>query len=401
MKKKLLSIFVILSMIFSMFIPISASASSVSVTIDGVPVAFNDSTGYPFVDSANRTQVPLRAAMEAYGCKVDWINAPTYSMIYVSKDGTHVSLIIGSKYIKVNGKDIPIDTAAIIKNNRTYLPIRAVLEAFKSTVTWNQQTQTVSITSPKELPESQIDSTWTKSLAVSSSGSSLEDMSSDTSGKTYHIDAKNNSVYISYTSNPWGNSSGRIFEKTENEIKFKWVNSAGVVTSEHPIIIKRQTNGTILCDYGTDESPWYEYLNSDISIFPGVPDEVTADVLLTANQTYNDCVKLMGDALVHCGKAINSNGLGMFYAFDAQNCFKSIKSKLYNAIQKCGNYEIFSDLKSDLKVAYDSASYQANFSVTDSNYKLYVTYIAMEATQMSNTYQDILNDIKAIMDVKA
>lgn len=398
MKKKLVSILVMLSLIFSTFIPISTFAASVSVMIDGIPVAFNESTGYPFVDSANRTQVPLRAAMETYGCKVDWISQ--YNMVYVSKDGTHVSLIIGSNYIKVNGKDIPIDTAAIIKNNRTYIPVRAVLEAFGATVTWNQYAQTVSVTSPNEVPENQIDSNWTKSLAVSSCGSSLENMFLDTSGKTYHLDSKNNSVYISYTSNPFGNFSGRIFEKTENEIKFKRINSSGIVTNENPMIIKRQANGTILCDYGTDESPWYEYLKSDSSIFHGVPDEVTADVLLTANQTYNDCVKLTNDALVHCSKAINSNGLGMFYAFDAQNCFESIQSKLYNAMQKCGNYEVFADLKADLTVAYNSASYQANFNVTNENYKLYVTYIVMESTQISNTYQDILNDIKSIMSMK-
>lgn len=143
MKKKLLSIFVMLSMIFSMFIPISASASSVSVTIDGVPVAFNDSTGYPFVDSANRTQVPLRAAMEAYGCSVEW---DSYSRTaIVIKDEMKVEVPIGTNYIYINTFSKNIDTVAVIKNNRTYIPIRAVLEAFGAEVNWNQNTKRVEI----------------------------------------------------------------------------------------------------------------------------------------------------------------------------------------------------------------------------------------------------------------
>ena len=32
-------------------------------------------------------------------------------------------------YIKVNGKRVKIDTAAVMQDHRTYLPIRCVLEA--------------------------------------------------------------------------------------------------------------------------------------------------------------------------------------------------------------------------------------------------------------------------------
>ena len=61
-----------LSMVAALFLPFAASAASVGVKIDNVPVSFNDSSGYPFIDAPGRTQVPLRAAMEAYGCSVQW-----------------------------------------------------------------------------------------------------------------------------------------------------------------------------------------------------------------------------------------------------------------------------------------------------------------------------------------
>lgn len=73
-RKKKLSLFLSLALVAaSVFIPqIQSYASQIGVTINGSAVQFNASTGSPFVDSSNRTQVPLRATMEAYGCDVDW-----------------------------------------------------------------------------------------------------------------------------------------------------------------------------------------------------------------------------------------------------------------------------------------------------------------------------------------
>ena len=45
-----------------------------------------------------------------------------------------------------NGQKISNDTAAIIKDGKTYLPIRAVLEAFGASVGWDGATQTVTVT---------------------------------------------------------------------------------------------------------------------------------------------------------------------------------------------------------------------------------------------------------------
>lgn len=112
-----------------------ASKSNINVTIDGKYVSFNDNLGYPFVDSSNRTQVPLRVTMEAYGAKVDF-DARTSTAI-VSKDGVTVKVPIGKKYIYKGSELIPIDTAAIVKNGRTYLPIRAVVEALAGQVSWD------------------------------------------------------------------------------------------------------------------------------------------------------------------------------------------------------------------------------------------------------------------------
>ncbi|SMC86752.1 copper amine oxidase N-terminal domain-containing protein [Papillibacter cinnamivorans] len=143
MKRKLLSAALILC-ITLMILPVSAAAEkAVGVEIDGTQVEFTESSGSPFVDSNSRTLVPLRVTMEACGCEVTWDNENYRAVVY--KNGVTVVVPIGENRIIVNGVPEEIDTAAVAKNNRTYLPIRAVLEAFGSDVGWDGENWTVTV----------------------------------------------------------------------------------------------------------------------------------------------------------------------------------------------------------------------------------------------------------------
>lgn len=147
-RKKFLAAIMSLFMLYCIT-PITTSAASVGIIINGDPVVFTVDSGVPFVDSASRTQVPLRATMEAYGCEVDWDNVTRTAI--VEKDGTVVKVPIGASHIVVNGKQIKNDTVAVIKNNRTYLPIRAVLEALGGYVTWDASKNSVEVDSTAQL----------------------------------------------------------------------------------------------------------------------------------------------------------------------------------------------------------------------------------------------------------
>lgn len=89
-----------------------------------------------------RTMVPLRFISEALGEKVDW-NAETKSVIIGDNKAV---LAIGSKEIDANGKKIAIDSPAVIKNSRTFVPLRAISEILGAKVDWDGATKTVSIT---------------------------------------------------------------------------------------------------------------------------------------------------------------------------------------------------------------------------------------------------------------
>lgn len=115
------------------------------VEINGKQVAYTKEAGTPFADDAGRTQVPFRQTMETYGCMVSWDG--TEQMAIAQKDGVTVEVPIGQPYIYRNGTKVENDTAALIQDGRTYLPIRVVLESFGAKVQWNGDTNTVVVTS--------------------------------------------------------------------------------------------------------------------------------------------------------------------------------------------------------------------------------------------------------------
>ncbi len=143
MKKPLLKLMLILSMLL-MVSAVSYAEGDIIVRIDSQPVVFTESTGAPFIDNNNRTLVPLRITMETYGTDVAW-NQETRTAI-VKKGDTRVEVPLGQKYILINGQEKVIDTQSVIKGDRIYLPIRAVVESFKSDVQWDSNGKTVVIT---------------------------------------------------------------------------------------------------------------------------------------------------------------------------------------------------------------------------------------------------------------
>ena len=147
--KKLLLTLLITVMVLS---PTYIAFAGVGVSINNAPVQFSEQSGSPFIDQANRTQVPFRQTMETFGCKVNWDNVAR--MAIAEKDGIKVEVPIGRDYIIKNGRQLYNDTAALIKDGRTYLPIRAVLEAFGSEVSWDNNSQTVvALASPTAIDE--------------------------------------------------------------------------------------------------------------------------------------------------------------------------------------------------------------------------------------------------------
>ena len=82
----------------------------------------------------SRTLIPIRFISETLGFTVGWTSND--KPISISNGKTNIALTIGSSIVVVNGVASTLDVYAQIINNRTYVPLRFISEAFGKTVTW-------------------------------------------------------------------------------------------------------------------------------------------------------------------------------------------------------------------------------------------------------------------------
>ena len=87
--------------------------------------------------------VPLRAIFEALGADVQWDG--TTQTVSSSKGSTNVSLQINSTELHKNSETKTLDVPAQLVEGRTLVPVRAIAEAYDSTVGWDSETKTVSV----------------------------------------------------------------------------------------------------------------------------------------------------------------------------------------------------------------------------------------------------------------
>ena len=128
---------------------INTSANPIKIKING---SYANSDVPPFIDNS-RTYVPVRVISENLGCDVQWEQSTKTAV--VTRGNTEIRMTIGSNTIKVNGADREIDAAVQMKNDRTFLPIRAIGEILGAKVDWDNDNRCVIV------EESDVSSTTT------------------------------------------------------------------------------------------------------------------------------------------------------------------------------------------------------------------------------------------------
>lgn len=115
----------------------------VKVKLDGKLIGFPDAQ--PYVNEDERTLVPVRFVSEAMGCKVEW--EESRELVTITKAPYRILLKIGENSAIVNdGKsDVKkeFDTKAVLKGDRTFVPLRFVSETLGAGVAWDEVNNTV------------------------------------------------------------------------------------------------------------------------------------------------------------------------------------------------------------------------------------------------------------------
>ena len=143
---------IILSLTAVMSTSTALAEENITVMLNGQAMDFDVT---PIIQN-DRVLVPMRAIFEELHCSVDYTDIDGGQIITAKlNENNSIGLVIGSDEMQIHNQKIKLDTAPIIVNDRTLVPLRAVSEAFDYDVNWDEDTKTVTIS--KEIPKTEYD----------------------------------------------------------------------------------------------------------------------------------------------------------------------------------------------------------------------------------------------------
>lgn len=118
---------------------------SASVVVDGERLS-----GGVIVSGANRVLVEMRPIFERLGARVDWI--PDQQRINAFTPTRGIELALNSQIWFIGNEKSMLDSPPILRDNKVFVPLRAVSQAFDAQVQWEGGSRTARITTNKTAP---------------------------------------------------------------------------------------------------------------------------------------------------------------------------------------------------------------------------------------------------------
>ena len=125
--------------------------NTISVQVDGEYIDFTDAEGNVVNPKIiqNRTMVPMRKIFEIFNAQINWDNE-TRTVVATTTE-KEITLTIGNEIAKLKDfateeeKEITLDSAPVILDNRTMVPVRFIAESLEKEVGWDAEQKTVVI----------------------------------------------------------------------------------------------------------------------------------------------------------------------------------------------------------------------------------------------------------------
>ncbi|TDA67866.1 MAG: AMIN domain-containing protein [Clostridia bacterium] len=118
--------------------------ASVKLVVNRSPVEVDVN---PYIDANGRTMVPVRFVAESLGAAVQWLE--TERQVTIAYTGRTIVLHIDDTRVRVDGRELALDTVPVIAGGRTMVPLRFVAETMGATVGWNEALRTVFVLTPE------------------------------------------------------------------------------------------------------------------------------------------------------------------------------------------------------------------------------------------------------------
>ena len=230
--KKLISTFLCLTMMITMFsgFAVNAADNQITVELDGNLIEFDVQP--EIIDG--RTMVPLRKIFEEIGALVKWDNDT--QTVSARKNKKTITLSIDSADLQIDKGDtdeegnpiyetVTLEVPAQIVSGRTLVPARAISESFGLDVDWDGDNRKVTITSEQDEDES-----WKDNVG----SINLDSMTYEGEG----VEITDNQIKITQGGDfavSGTLSDGNIIISTKEKVKIR-LSGAKITSSENPCI---------------------------------------------------------------------------------------------------------------------------------------------------------------------
>lgn len=139
--KKIFYIILII-VLFAILSPVSsalAQSSDINILVDNMPLE----TLVPSVIENDRLYISARNVVEALGGKITWF--PALKLMTININGRIVRLVIDDPSLEIDEKVIPLESSALIIDNRVMIPLEVIKIISEVDIKWENQTKTLSI----------------------------------------------------------------------------------------------------------------------------------------------------------------------------------------------------------------------------------------------------------------
>lgn len=149
MSKKLVSILLIFTLLFSMSsISMGAPGANPRLVLDNKNLSLEQEI---YLNDSKQIMVPLRAVAEKLNYVLSWNN--TDKCIELKNSSRTVKLKIGKPNVSIDNIEISLSSAPVLKNDKTFIPVEVFSKALGLIVGWDTVSGKLNITQPKENKE--------------------------------------------------------------------------------------------------------------------------------------------------------------------------------------------------------------------------------------------------------
>lgn len=116
------------------------------MTVNGTEMEIDPGRGTVPVVQNDRTLVPIRAVIESMGGSVAWDEET--QTVFLEYNGDIITLAVGNTTAFFNETANTLDVAPAQIGDRTMLPIRFIAESYQFDVAWDEENSVITISSP-------------------------------------------------------------------------------------------------------------------------------------------------------------------------------------------------------------------------------------------------------------